>query len=90
MSIQPLVLSLCPLTVELPAADTRPPAGSLTYPVQTWRQLHGAKLVPVGVSPIQEQHPGAAVHPQDRYSLQSTDGTTSAGLFCVGERCYNS
>lgn len=77
MSIPPLILSVNPhtLTVELPAADMRPP-GSVSYPVQASRQLHGAKLVPVrnGHSPIEERHPGASDHPQDRYSLQSISG----------------
>lgn len=72
MSIQPLILSFSPLTVELPAAGMRPP-GSASYPVQASRQLHDAKLVPVcnGHSPIKEQRPGASSHPQDRSSLQS-------------------
>ncbi|KAK9526821.1 hypothetical protein VZT92_015500 [Zoarces viviparus] len=53
----------------------RPP-GSVSYPVQTPTQLHGAKMVPVcdGHSPIKEQHPGASAHPQDRLSLQSISG----------------
>ena len=63
------------LTVELPAADMRPP-GSISYPVQASRQLHGAKQVPVyiGQSPIKEQHPSSPAHPQDRHTLQGISG----------------
>ncbi|TNN61467.1 hypothetical protein EYF80_028346 [Liparis tanakae] len=48
------------LTVELPAADMGPP-GSVSYPVQTSRQLHDAKPVPVcgRHSSIKEQQPAA-------------------------------
>lgn len=64
------------LTVELPAADMRPP-GSVSYPVQASRQLHDAKLGPVSNchSSIKKQHPGASAHPQDKHSLQSISGT---------------
>lgn len=67
--------SLSPLTVELSAADIRPP-GPASYPVRPPRQLHDAKLVPVcsSHSPI---NPNFSTHPQYRCSLQSISGTTT-------------
>lgn len=60
------------LTIEVPAAAMRPPS-SVTHPVQTSRQFHDAKLVPVcnSHSSIKQQHPGSSAHSQVRCSLQT-------------------